>query len=124
MANSTLVLTDIQSSALSVSFEDQPGNVVSLPVGTVPVWAVTDTTVLTLTASADGMSASIAAIGKLTPADGSAPVTVSLTATLADGTVVAGALDVNVITSEATHAVITPGTPTVTPVAPVVPVTP
>lgn len=100
----TLVLTDLQKCDLSVTFVDSLGNPVTLPAA--PVWAVSDATVLAITPSTDGLSASVSAAGKT----GSAQV--SVTGTNADGTPVVGTLDVQVTASDAVSANIAAGTPT------------
>src|SRR5512135_3656308 len=57
-----LVLTDVQSALLSVAPVDAKGN--PAPIEGV-VWAVVDPAILTITPSADGLSATIAAVGAL-----------------------------------------------------------
>lgn len=98
-----LLLTDVQQASLAVQFTDKAGNIA--PVAGVPAWSVSDATVLAITPSADGMSAEIIALGPL----GAGQVNVS--ANNADGTTVAGTLDVQVAASDAVSANITAGAP-------------
>lgn len=101
----SLQLTDIQQDSLALVATDAAGNPATLPPGSV-TWAVSDTTILSITPSADGMSASIAAVGALGAAQ--VQVSVQLDAT----TTLTGTLDVTVVASAAATIQIVPGTPT------------
>jgi len=102
-----LLLTDLQQVDLSVAFTDAAGN--PAPVDGAPVWSSSDETVLTVTASADGMTATAVTTGKL----GQAQISVTGDADLGAGTTsVAGTLDVTVQASAAVAANIGAGTPT------------
>lgn len=101
-----LQLTDIQKCDLTVSPVDAKGN--AAPVEGAPAWTVSDPTILGITAAADGLSASIVALGPL----GTCQVNVSADADLGEGvTTIAGTLDVEVVSSQATALNIGTGTP-------------
>ena len=101
-----LVLTDIQKCSLTVAFVDARGN--AAPVDGVPVWSVSDSTVLSIAPAADGMSADIVAAGPL----GASQVSVTADADLGSGNIpVVGTLDVTVVGSQAVSANINAGTP-------------
>lgn len=100
----TFVLMDDQHVELTIAAVDDAGNPTTLT--SVPTWAVSDDTVLTVTPSADGMSADLVAVGKL----GSSQVSVSAVID-ADHPPISGTLDVNVVASGAVSITITPGTP-------------
>ena len=99
-------LTDIQSVSATVSEVDAVGNPVPLDTTANTVaWAVSDSTILTLTQNPDG-SASFKAAGKI----GSCQVTVSVTPN-AGGTALNAQDTVNVVASAATGLAIQFGTP-------------
>jgi hypothetical protein len=100
----TLQLTDIQDDQLTLSAADAAGNPVPLPTGSV-AWATSDPTILTVTPSADGMSAELGAVGPL----GTAQVTVAVA--VDPSTTLTGSLDVTVVASAAATIQIIPGTP-------------
>lgn len=104
----TLQLTDIQEAVLSISPKDEEGN--AAPLEGVPTWASSDETVLTVTAAADGMSATAVTVGPL----GSATVTVSaqgdLTGQGSDS--LSDTVTVEVVASEASSLNTSAGTPT------------
>jgi hypothetical protein len=102
-----LLLTDTQQVDLSVAFLDKAGN--PAVVDGAPVWSSSDDTVLTVTAAADGLSATAVATGKL----GQAQVSVTADADLGAGTTsISGTLDVTVQAGSAVVANIAAGTPT------------
>ena len=101
-----LLLTDMQKVALSVTFTDAAGN--PAVVDGAPVWASSDSSVLTVDSSVDGLSAVATAVGPL----GQAQVSVTADADLGVGlTAIAGTLDVTVVASEAVSAGLTAGVP-------------
>lgn len=97
------ILTSDQQVTLSVAYTDDHGN--PADVDDVPVWAVSDDTILAFEAADDGMSAIIWAVG---PA-GQAQASVSATD---GGNSVIGLLDMQVVSGLAVSAVLTPGSPT------------
>jgi hypothetical protein len=104
------IITSDQEVPISVSFVDDHGNPAT--VNGVPVWTVSDDTILLVDISADptGMSAVVSAVGP----DGSAQVSVTADAdTAGTGTPipVIGLLAIQVVAGEAASAVLTPGTP-------------
>lgn len=101
-----LVLRDTEKVSLSVQFVDIKGN--PAPVDGVPTWASSNEAILTATASADGMSAEVVAVGPLGPAQVSVTGDADLGAGVAQ---VIGTQDINVVPSEAVSAVITAGAP-------------
>ncbi len=104
--NMAFTMTDVQSAPLAVTITDARGN--PAKVDGVPVWESSDPTVLTVTAAADGMSATIAAVGPI----GTAQVKFTADADLGPGvTSLVGLLDVEIIASQAVNVVITPGAP-------------
>ena len=90
----------------TLQFVDAFGNVAITPAG-VPVWAVSDATLATVVAAADGLSAVVAAAGK----EGSVDVTVTLGA-------LTGKLTLTVTAGAAVSLEIVAGTPVLKPVAP------
>jgi hypothetical protein len=101
-----LVLTATQKAALAISVVDAKGN--PAQVDDVPVWGVSNESVLTLTVAEDGMSASVAAVGPV----GASQVSVTCDADLGDGLKpIVGLLDVTVVAGEAVAVALTPGTP-------------
>lgn len=80
-------LNDLQSIALTIEADDAVGSAVPLPAGAAVRFTVDDTTVLALTAGADGVSASgkglkagvanVSAVLTFTPAGSTTPVSFS-----------------------------------------------
>ena len=102
----SLVLTDVQQVALSVSFLSKAGN--PAKVDGAPVWSVSDPAVLTVTPAEDGLSALVATVGPL----GTAQVSVQADADLGEGvTPIVGTLDVEVVASAAVSIAIAAGAP-------------
>lgn len=102
-----LILTDVQKVELSINPTSAAGN--PAPVDGAPVWTSSDETVLTVTASEDGLSAVAVTTGKL----GKAQVNVSADADMGEGVkTITGVLDVEVRVSEAVSLAVTAGTPT------------
>lgn len=99
----TLTMTDVQKCALTLAAKDAKGNAATLP--SPPSWTVSDPTLLTVTPSADGLSAEIAAVGP----EGNCQVNVS--ADLGGGQTVTGSLAVTITGSAAATISVTPGTP-------------
>lgn len=102
-----MILTVSQKVALTVEFKDSKGNVA--PVDGVPVWASSDETVATVSASTDGMSATALATGKV----GLAQISVTADADLDPGEQreLAATLDLDIRPNEAVTAGISAGTP-------------
>lgn len=97
----SLILTDSQQVNVAVSGgADKKGNPANLPTG-VPAWTVSDPTILAVAPSADGLSASVAAVGPL----GTAQVQVAIGG-------LTGVLSVQVTAGSATSVLVTAGTPT------------
>lgn len=102
-----LLLTDTQKASLSIAPVDAKGNPAKVQDGSV-VWSAADSTIVTLTPSADGLSCDCAAAGPL----GTTQVNVSADADLGDGvTTIAGTLDVQVQAGQAVSLGISAGTP-------------
>lgn len=103
---SAFILTDEQQVSATVAFTDAAGNPTS-DDGT-PVWAASDATILTVTAAADGLSATIVAAGPLGNSQ------LSCTANPADGsgTPIVLTQDFTVVASAAVAGTITVGAPT------------
>jgi hypothetical protein len=101
----TLALTDIQHCPLSLVADDGAGNPTTLPAGAV-TWASSNTSIVTVTPSADGMSADVASVGPI----GTAQVSVSVTTDPAQSPLT-GTLDVSVGASAAATIQIVTGTP-------------
>lgn len=100
----TMQMTDIQTAVAHIAAVDAEGNPATLD--SAPLWSSSDPSIVTVTPSADGMSA---VIGSPSPAPlGSAVVTV--TATVAGGDV-SGTLAVDIIGSAATAINITTDAP-------------
>lgn len=91
----TMKDTDPAATA-SVTFTDAGGNATT--PDDVPQWASSDTAILTVTAAADGLSASVAAVGPTGNAN------VSVTSTDTNGTVLTGSEAVTVVGGEAVAA--------------------
>lgn len=101
-------LTDIQHVSATIEADDGAGNQVALPAGSV-TWGTSDSTILAVTPSADGMSADVAAVGPL----GTAQVTVSVQLDPNDpSTTITGSADVAVVASAAATVQVNFGTPT------------
>ncbi len=99
-------MTSSQQVSLSVKFVDKRGN--PAPVDGVPEWGSSNTDVVTLTVSEDGLSAVAVAVGPL----GSATVSVQADADMGSGTTpVAGSLDIDITAGSAVTVSITAGTP-------------
>ena len=104
---SDVLLTDIQQTQASFDTVDAAGNPVTPVAGTV-TWSSTDTSILTITPAADGLTAVAATTGKL----GTVQVTVKLTPT--DGSAaLSDSATVDVVSSAATSIKLVFGTPTV-----------
>ena len=100
------ILTADQMVDVSVAFVDSHGNPAT--VDGMPAWASSDDTVLSAIGSADGMSATVSAVGPV----GQAQVSVTADADLGAGTIeLIGLMDVQVVAGDAVSAVLTPGTP-------------
>lgn len=105
MSNS-LTLTDTQQCDLEVAFADKKG--APAVVDGAPVWSSSDENVAKVTASADGMKATI-----VSNAPGSAQISVTADADLGTGvTALVGTLDLVVVPGAAVVANLTTGTPT------------
>lgn len=101
----TLVLTDSQKCSLSIKPVDAKGK--PAPVDGVPEWSSSDANVISVSPSADGLSAVIVAGDP-----GSAQVSVSADAELGSGvTTLTGALDVQVTGGQAVAMSISAGAP-------------
>jgi hypothetical protein len=100
----TLVLADDQQVTLAVSGTDDRGNPAPLDPSVQVIWAVSDTTLLSVVPSTDTLSCVIASLGPL----GTAQVTVSATI---NNNQVMGTLDVQIVNSAAVTLSITPGVP-------------
>ena len=99
-------LTDIQQVTLGITAVDARGNPAKLDGA--PVWASSDTALLTVVPSEDGLSCVCTAVGPL----GTAQVTVNADADLGAGVrELQGLLDIEIIASEALNITIVPGTP-------------
>ena len=87
----SFVLPDDKNAALSITPVDAHGH--PAVVEGVPVWSVSDETLLTLVTAEDGMSATISAVGPL----GSAQVNVVADADVGEGNVpITGILDIEI----------------------------
>lgn len=102
---SALSLTDIQHAPLAISAVDAAGNPAVFPAGAV-TWTSSAPTIATVTPSADGLTADVAAVGPL----GAAQVLVSV---VVDPTLppLTGTLDVTVTASAAATIQVTAGAP-------------
>lgn len=88
-------LRDDGSASATVSAKDSKGNPATVQA---PSWASSDETILSVTASADGMSATVGAVGPL----GTAQVQFSCDADLGEGVrTLTGSADVEVLAGEA-----------------------
>lgn len=101
-----VTLTDIQGFSVAVSFQDAKGNPATVIAP--PTWTPSDPALLTVTPSADGLSATVVANG---------PIGVGQVTLNADGgpnagdDAIVGVLDVEVVSSKATQATFAPATP-------------
>lgn len=103
----TVTLTDTQQFAVSIKIEDARGNVATTIAP--PVWSVSDPALLTVTAAADGLSATVVAVGPV----GTGQVTVAGDGGPAAGDdAFTGILDVVVTGGKATQVVFAPTAPT------------
>jgi hypothetical protein len=99
-------MTNTQKSTVRVKFLDKKGR--PAPVDGIPQWLTSNSEVLAITPSADGMSCEFAAVG----VPGSATLSVSADADLGEGNVpVGGFLEVLVKPSPATSAVLEADSP-------------
>lgn len=106
-ADVMLILKDTEQAILNGGFLDKKGQPAT--VDGVPVWAVSDATILSVQPAADGKSATIVANGPL----GLSQVSITGDADLGEGMKpVVGTLDVTVVSGEAVSASINAGTPT------------
>lgn len=102
-----LILTDVQKVALSVNPKSAAGN--PAPVDGVPSWTSSNPEVLTVTPSADGLSAEAVTTGKL----GTAQVQCVADADIGEGvTELTAVLEVEVKASAAVQLAIEAGEPT------------
>ena len=102
----SMKITDVQKVVGSIAPQDAAGN--PAPVDGVPVWESSDTSIVTVTAAPDGMSAVVEAVGPL----GTAQVSVSADADTGEGVVTITALaDIEVLASQATAVGISFGVP-------------
>lgn len=99
------ILTDEQQVAATVAFTDAAGNPTT-DDGT-PVWAASDSTILTVTAAADGLSATVVAAGPL----GNSQLSVTANPADGSGTPVVLTQDITVVASAAVAGTITLGAP-------------
>lgn len=100
-------LKDNQQATVTIEVDDIIGNPIpGATFPTPPTWQTSDATVVTVTPAADGLSAVVAAAGKLGTAQ------VRLDGTTADGRAITGIGDVEVVTSDATTFKLVFGTPT------------
>src|SRR6185436_3167778 len=92
----SLILTDEQKVSLTIQPLTAAGN--SAKVDGVPVWSVSDSNILSLTVSEDGLSAVVTTVGPL----GDCKVSVSADADLGEGIRnLTGTLDITVVAAEA-----------------------
>lgn len=102
-------ITVIQDVSANFGAADAKGNAVPVPAfAAPPTWTSSDTTILTVAAAADGLSAVVTAVGKV----GSADVTVSGTPTGATSAI-SGTAQVAVVAAAASSLVIGFGTPAI-----------
>lgn len=99
-------ITAVQQVTGSASPVDAKGNPVTTTFPTPPSWSSSDTTILTVAAAADGLSAVVTAVGKL----GTAAVSVSGTPTGAAAPIT-GSADVQVTAATAASFSLTFGAP-------------
>lgn len=104
MTDSVFQLTVDQQVPCTLQFVDAHGNVAPAPAG-VPTWTVDHPELLTITAAADGMSATLVPAS----AEGVAVVTVSLAVDAT--TTITGTLSVTIVGGAVASITIVPGTP-------------
>lgn len=108
-----LTLTDSQQCALALELKSAAGN--PAKADGVPVWSVSDETILGIEPAADGLSATVVAKGPV----GAGQVTVKVDADLGAGVrEITGILDVTVLAGEATVVLVATGAPEEKPVTP------
>ena len=101
-----ITLTDLQKVTCSIQPVDAMGN--PAQVDGVPEWSVSDSAMLTVAPSSDGLTAVVSTVGPI----GTAQVTVTADADLGEGVVsISGVLDVTITGSQATSLSINAGTP-------------
>jgi len=98
----SLQLTDSQQVNLTVEPVDKKGNQATIDAA--PTWTSSDATVATVTPAADGLSATVVAVGKL----GTAQIVITASS---GGTSVSGTLDLVVVGGAAASLAITAGAP-------------
>jgi hypothetical protein len=101
----TLQLTADQQDGATVLFVDAYNNAVTVTPDAIPTWVSDTTTVLTVTAAADGLSATLVTVGPV----GTANVTFSCTV---GGVALSATLAVTVVAGAVVSVSIVPGTPT------------
>lgn len=102
-----LQLKDTQQAVLGIAPVDKKGNAAAVQDGSV-VWTTSDSNVLAVTPSADGLSATVVAGNP-----GVAQVNVSADADMGDGvTPITGTLDVTVVAGDAVSLSVSAGVPT------------
>lgn len=100
------ILTDSQEVDLTVAFLDKKNN--PADVDGAPVWSSSDTSIVTVVAAADGLTAVATAVGPL----GQAQVSAAADADRGSGvTTVTAVLDISVQSSAAVVAAVSAGTP-------------
>ena len=105
-----LVLSSTQQAALSFTVVDAKGNPAKID-GT-PTWNSVDPTTVTVEAAADGMSATVKAVGPATTEGTSVQVSVQVDADLGEGIKpLIGVLDVQIVAGEAVAVSLAAGTP-------------
>jgi len=99
-------ITDTQQVVLTAAFADKKGNAAS--VDGAPVWTSSDPSVATVTAAADGLTATVVAV-----TEGQVTISVDADADLGSGVQsITGTLDVVIGPGVAVVAGVTAGTPT------------
>lgn len=102
----TSIIKDTQKVSLELKITDAKGN--PAKVDGVPEWSSTDSTIVTITPSTDGMTGVAAAVGPL----GTASINVLADADLGQGVkTIQGTLDIEVIAGDAVTIQLVPGTP-------------
>ena len=102
----SLILTDRQEVDLAVEFRSKAGN--PAPVDGVPEWESSDTSIMTVTPSADGLSAVATTVGPV----GHVQISVTADADLGEGVRhISGVLEINVEPSGAVSAALSAGEP-------------
>lgn len=99
-------ITAIQDVAALATPVDAKGNIVSATFPTPPSWSVSDSTILTVSPAADGLSAVVTAVGKI----GSASVSVSGTPA-GESSPISGSATITVTAAQAASFALTFGTP-------------